>query len=319
MNKIKVGIIGASGYTGSELLRLLLLHPQAEIAFAYSRTHAGKPVTSVFPDLLGLCQLDFTDQPTLNPDVVFLCVAHGETQGILEKFPFDAKVKIIDLSRDNRYAPNSSYVYGLPELNREKIRTAQYIANPGCFATAVQLGLLPLAQHKLLPRHIHVHAITGSTGAGMSLSETSHFSNRHSNVSVYNVFEHPHVSEIQSGLNQMSAASELLFIPQRGPFTRGIMASISMVLDHDKPVFPLFESYYSDHPFTYTTEQSVSLKQVVNTNKCLLNIIQKKDKVSIITFIDNLMKGASGQAVQNMNLMFGLNEVTGLQLKPNIY
>lgn len=310
MNKNKIGIIGGAGYTAGELLRILLFHPEVEISFVHSKSQAGKPVISIHTDLLGDTDLTFCDEIT-NADVVFLCAGHGESKKILAENPSLLQSKIIDLSADYR-DQSAGFVYGLPEWQREKIKSAKYIANPGCFATSIELGLLPLANEGLIKDEVHVSAITGSTGAGQSLSATSHFTWRNNNVSIYKAFTHQHLTEIGMVLNQ----PKVNFIPYRGNFTRGIMANIYTKyegsIDHAKA---LYKNYYQNHPFTHISDQPVDLKQVVNTNKCMISLEKNGDNLLITSIIDNLTKGASGQAIQNMNLMFGLEENTGLRLK----
>jgi len=321
--KIKVGIIGGAGYTGGELIRILLNHPNAEIAYVHSKSSAGKPLHSVHTDLIGETDLHFTGDltPPLGaggPDVVFLCVGHGEAKGFVAENPTILQSKVIDLSQDFRDESNG-FIYGLPELNRERIRKAQYIANPGCFATAIQLALLPLAQNGLLQNDVHISAITGSTGAGQKLTNTVHFTWRNNNISVYKAFTHQHLKEIRQSLTQLQAgfAQKIHFIPYRGNFTRGILASVYMTfagtLDEAKKYYT---DFYQNHPFTHVTDSEVDVKLVTNTNKCLLYLEKHDDQLLITSVIDNLTKGASGQAVQNMNLLFGLDEKAGLHLKP---
>lgn len=320
---IKAGIIGGAGYTGGEMLRILVNHPQVEIAFVNSSSNAGNLISDVHTDLFGDTDLKFTDQILQDIDVLFLCVGHGDAKKFLEANPVNEKVKIIDLSQDFRLAQNSqlatrSFVYGLPELNKEKIQSAKNIANPGCFATCIQMGLLPLASKGLLQSEVHINATTGSTGAGQSLSKTSHFSWRNNNLSIYKAFEHQHLNEIDESLTQLQGEVKeaLNFIPQRGDFTRGILAAMYIESDlTEEAAYELYESYYASHPFTHVSRKNIDLKQVVNTNKCLIHLEKHGNKLFIISIIDNLLKGASGQAVQNMNLMFGLEETVGLKLK----
>lgn len=323
MNRIKAGIIGASGYTGSELLRLLLLHPNVDLTLAYSRSKAGLRVEDVFRDLSGDTDLQFTNrfESTRIPDVLFLCLGHGESAAWLQKHSVPESCLLIDLSQDFRLHTNASgFVYGLPEINREHIRRARRVANPGCFATAIQLALLPLAENGLLQTEVHIQAITGSTGAGQSLSETSHFSWRQSNLSVYKAFRHQHLSEIKQSLGRNNAVPEITLIPQRGPFARGIMANAVMSCNRSlEQITALFQDYYREHPFVFAGTADIDLKQVINTNKCLLQLQQSGDKLLISAVIDNLLKGASGQAVQNMNLMAGFEEKEGLALKAVAY
>ena len=316
LNKIKAGIAGSAGYTGGELIRILLNHSQAEIVFAHSKSNAGKLISDVHTDLVGETYLKFSKKIADDIDVLFMCVGHGEAKKILSENTIDPGIKIIDLSQDHRLDPG--FVYGLPELNHEKIKPAGKIANPGCFATAIQLALLPLAKNNLLKDDIHVSATTGSTGAGQSLSETSHFSWRQNNLGVYKAFTHQHLEEINRGLKslQKEFSQEINFIPYRGSFTRGILASVythcDVTLDEAKT---LFKNHYKPHPFVSVSETNIDLKQVVNTNKCLLYLEKHKNKLLVVSTIDNLLKGASGQAVQNMNLIFGIEETEGLKLK----
>lgn len=319
MNKIKVGIVGGAGYTGGELLRILINHPKVDIVFVNSNSNAGNPVYSVHSDLFGDTDLQFTDELSQQIDVLFLCVGHGAARKFLEANPVNESIRIIDLSQDYRLkAKAENFVYGLPELQRDRIKTAQHIANPGCFATAIQLGLLPLAAAGLLDSEIHINATTGSTGAGQSLSSTSHFSWRNNNLSIYKAFEHQHLHEIGESLLQLQPRFDqaINFIPQRGAFTRGILVStyVESALSIED-AYKLYDNYYKDHPFTHVSAQNIDLKQVVNTNKALVHLEKHGDKLMIISIIDNLLKGASGQAVQNMNLLFGLEETTGLRLK----
>jgi N-acetyl-gamma-glutamyl-phosphate reductase len=316
MNKINIGIIGGAGYTGGELLRLLLNHPNVVIDFVHSRSQVGKFVYNIHTDLLGETDLKFTQEINLNIDVVFLCLGHGEANIILAQNKFASHTKIIDLSQDNRIA-NNDFVYGLPELNKDAIKNAKYIANPGCFATAIQLALLPLAASNLLTSAIHINATTGSTGAGQSLGETSHFSWRQNNLSVYKAFTHQHLLEINQTLQSLqNNTGEIVFIPQRGAFARGILATVvvetNKTLEEAKSIF---NTYYSEAPFVFVSENNIDLKQVVNTNKCFLYIEQQGNFICIVSIIDNLLKGAVGQALQNMNIMYGLEETTGLKLK----
>ena len=320
---IKAGIIGGAGYTGGEMLRILVNHPQVAIAFVNSSSNAGNLVSDVHTDLFGDTDLKFTDQILQDIDVLFLCVGHGDAKKFLDANPINEKIKIIDLSQDFRLAQNSqlaarNFIYGLPELNKDKIASAKNVANPGCFATCIQLGLLPLASKGLLQSEVHINATTGSTGAGQSLSKTSHFSWRNNNLSVYKAFEHQHLNEIGESLVQLQGEVKeaLNFIPQRGDFTRGILAAMYIESDlTEEEAYELYESYYASHPFTHVSRKNIDLKQVVNTNKCLIHLEKHGNKLFIISIIDNLLKGASGQAVQNMNLMFGLDETAGLKLK----
>ncbi len=321
MQKINVGIVGGAGYTGGELIRLLIHHPYVSVSFIHSRSNAGKSVTSVHADLVGETNLRFTGELSNDVDVVFLCVGHGEAKKFLEDKSFADNVKIIDLSQDFRLTENSklqtkNFIYGLPELNKEKIQSANYVANPGCFATAIQLGLLPLAKAGLL-NEVHTTGITGSTGAGQSLSTTSHFSWRANNIQAYKTLTHQHLKEINQSVNQLQSKSiELNFIPWRGDFTRGIF--ISSTINCEEPLeklVKLYEDFYADAAFTFLSQDEIYLKQVVNTNKCVIQLEKVGTKLVIHSAIDNLLKGASGQAVQNMNLMFGIEEKAGLNLK----
>jgi N-acetyl-gamma-glutamyl-phosphate reductase len=322
-DKIKVGIAGAAGYTGGELIRILINHPNADIVCVHSNSNAGNLVTDVHTDLFGDTDLKFTNQLEHDMDVLFLCVGHGAAKKFLDTHEISPEVKIVDLSQDFRLNENSVYdgrefVYGLPELKREEIIQANNIANPGCFATCIQLGLLPLASKGLLRDDVHIQAATGSTGAGQGLSATSHFSWRNNNLSVYKAFEHQHLHEIGESLTRLQPGFDhaLNFIPQRGNFTRGILASMytqtGISLDD---AYELYESFFADHPFTHVSRKNIDLKQVVNTNKCLIHLQKHADKIFIISITDNLLKGASGQAVQNMNLLFGLEETAGIKLK----
>ena len=321
MEKIKVGIFGGAGYTGGELLRILINHLAVEVVFVHSKSSAGQNIAAIHTDLLGDTDLQFTDTISSDIDVVFLCVGHGEAVKLRSQYQFAKSVKCIDLSQDHRLA-HADFVYGLPELNRAQIKTAQNIANPGCFATCIQLALLPLAANNLLQHDIHISATTGSTGAGQALTATSQFSWRQNNLSSYKVFEHQHLAEITQSLLQMQAgfSSEINFIPHRGSFTRGIFATLYTECTLDLPtILQQYQDFYATHPFVHISAQSIDLKQVVNTNKCLLHITKHKNKVVITSCIDNLLKGASGQAVQNMNLLFGLDEREGLRLKANYF
>ncbi|GAB2530366.1 N-acetyl-gamma-glutamyl-phosphate reductase [Rufibacter soli] len=322
-NKIRVGIVGGAGYTGGELLRLLVHHPHTDIRFVHSNSQAGKPVTATHTDLVGDTELVFTNELGTDVDVLFLCVGHGDARKFLDANPLPDTVKIIDLSQDFRLAAKSSlgnraFMYGLPELNREQIKTAANVANPGCFATAIQLALLPLAQNGALPAEVHVSGITGSTGAGQKLAETSHFSWRNNNISSYKVFGHQHLLEITESLQALQGDLDtaIRFVPYRGNFSRGILCTTYLTSDLSlEEAQQLFRQFYEGHPYTILTDSNPDLKQVVNTNKCLLYIEKHNDQLVITSLIDNLLKGASGQAVQNMNLLFGLEERAGLQLK----
>ncbi|MCO6492463.1 MAG: N-acetyl-gamma-glutamyl-phosphate reductase [Phaeodactylibacter sp.] len=317
---IKVGIVGGAGYTAGELLRILLFHPEAEVVFVQSSSQAGKLVTDVHTDLLGDTFLPFILDPDFGAvDVIFLCRGHGKSKAFLAAYELPESLSIIDLSADYRLDSDThEFVYGLPELNKDAIRLAQYVANPGCFATAIQLALLPLAKLGLLEDHVHIHAITGSTGAGQEPTPTSHFSWRNNNVSIYKAFQHQHLAEIRQSILQLQPnfSKGLNFLPVRGNFTRGIFASIYMYSElNEEKLKEVYESYYQDEPFVVISEQNPDLKQVVNTNKAILHLEKHEGKILIISMIDNLLKGASGQAVQNMNLMFGLEETSGLWVK----
>ncbi len=321
--RVSAGIIGGAGYTGGEMLRILINHPNVDIAFVHSTSNAGKHVYDVHTDLFGDTDLKFAAELAYNIDVLFLCVGHGDAKKFLEANPIPDHIKIIDLSQDFRLGQNAAiqnkkFVYGLPELNRDAIKSAQNIANPGCFATCLQLGLLPLASKGLIKSEVHVTATTGSTGAGQSLSPTSHFTWRNDNLSVYKAFEHQHLNEIGQSLKQLQPGLDqhISFIPYRGDFTRGIIASIYMDSDlSDADALKIYQQYYAGHAFTHVTSHNIDLKQIVNTNKCFIQVKKYGNKLLIISILDNLLKGASGQAVQNMNLMLGLDEKDGLRLK----
>lgn len=323
MKKIKVGIIGSAGYTGGELLRLLINHPHAEIVFAHSKSNAGKPIYTVHTDLIGESDLKFTNEFSQTVDVIFLCVGHGDAKKFLQENALSSSIKIIDLSQDFRlHSSAQDFIYGLVEMNREQIKKAHRIANPGCFATAIQLALLPLAAAQMLNNEIHVNAITGATGAGQSLSTSSHFSWRSNNISVYKAFSHQHLNEIGESLAylQNNFIPQIDFIPQRGDFSRGIFASVYLQSDlTEKEALILYKNYYKNHAFTFISDEEIHLKQVVNTNKCLLHLKKHGNKLAVFSVIDNLLKGASGQAVQNMNLLFDLEETTGLKLKASAF
>ena len=323
---ITAGIIGGSGYTGGELIRILLNHPATEIDFIYSTTRAGKKVTTAHADLLGITDVEFTNKVNLKVDVVFLCLGHGNSTAFLKKHHFSSHTKIIDLSNDFRLHADAEldgkkFIYGLPELNSIHIENAQYIANPGCFATAIQLALLPLAKAGLLNGEVHINAVTGSTGAGVSLSDTSHFSWRSNNASWYKPFTHQHLDEINESLRSLQdPMGNLFFLPNRGNFTRGILATsythFQGSLEEAKRVY---HDFYKNAVFTQLAEEPIHLKQVVNTNQCHVHLHKHKDVLLITSAIDNLLKGASGQAVQNMNLIFGLEEHLGLDLKAGVF
>lgn len=322
--KIQAGIIGGAGYTGGETVRLLLNHPQVELKFVQSRSQAGKPITSIHGDLVGETDLTFSadfDQPV---DVLFLCLSHGESKKLLSETTFPATTHIIDLGNDFRLGDSVSgreFVYGLPEFQREKITSAKNIANPGCFATAIQLGLLPLAKAGLL-KSVHTTGITGSTGAGQKLQDTTHFTWRANNISPYKTLTHQHLGEIQQTLRslQPAFADNVHFIPWRGDFTRGIF--VTSVLESNlslEEANQLYKDFYGSQPFTHVADNMIDMKQVVNTNKCLLHLEKVGNQLVIHSAIDNLVKGASGQAIQNMNLIFGFDETLGLKLKPIVF
>jgi len=321
-DKIRVGIIGGAGYTAGELLRIVIRHPFAEIVSVHSTSNGGKPIHSVHKDLFGETDLVFSSEYSFDCDVLFLCVGHGEAIKFLELNTVPEHVHIIDLSQDFRYVDNSDFIYGLPELYKtEIIKHQKHIANPGCFATAIQLALLPLANDNFLQSDIHITGITGSTGAGQSLSATSHYSWRSNNVQVYKPFTHQHNREITASLRHLQHGDipELLFIPVRGNFTRGIHASIVMKTPlSEDTLHTLFREYYQNHPFVHILETGLpDLKMVTNTNKCIIGLQYHNGSILIVSIIDNLIKGASGQAVQNMNLLFGLPETSGLLFKPS--
>ena len=331
---IKVGIIGGAGYTGGELIRLLIHHPGVSVSFIHSRSNAGKPVHYVHQDLLGDTELKFSGELNDDVDVLFLCLGHGESKKFLSENKIADKVNVIDLANDFRLSQSSklgtrNFIYGLPELNREQIKKANNVANPGCFATTIQLGLLPLAKEGLL-KEVYTTGITGSTGAGQSLTATSHFSWRENNIQAYKTLTHQHLGEIHQSLHQLQesfpgsppadGAGRLNFVPWRGDFTRGIFISSQLPCDLSLiELNKLYEDYYSGHPFTHITKEPVFLKQAVNTNKCIIQLEQVGSQLVVHSVADNLLKGASGQAVQNMNLMFDLNETAGLNLKANYF
>jgi N-acetyl-gamma-glutamyl-phosphate reductase len=330
MTKFNAGIIGGAGYTGGELIRVLLNHPGVETSFIHSRSNAGKPIQTIHQDLLGETALKFSGDITPledgSIDVVFLCLGHGESKKFLAENKIAARTRIIDLANDFRLQQQSShgdrkFIYGLPELNRKAIKTAQHIANPGCFATAIQLGLLPLAKAGML-KEIYTTGITGSTGAGQSLTGTSHFSWRANNVQAYKTLTHQHLGEIGESLLQLQPGAniDLSFVPWRGDFTRGIFASSTLNSDLSwEELNKIYVDFYKHEPFTYVSKDPIFLKQVVNTNKAIIQLEKAGSKLVVHSIIDNLLKGASGQAVQNMNLMFGLDETTGLKLKASYF
>ena len=318
---VRVGIIGGAGYTAGELLRILINHPDAQVVYIQSSSNAGNKISDVHKDLIGDTDLVFSSEYNFSGlDVIFLCMGHGKSKEFFESHQIPEQLKVIDLSHDFRLKRDGNdFVYGLPELNRDQIKNSKYIANPGCFATAIQLALLPLAASGFINDEIHVNAITGSTGAGQKPTETSHFSWRNNNLSAYKIFDHQHLGEINQSLNQLqpSYKPSLNFIPVRGNHTRGIYATaytkFEGTLDEAKKIF---SDYYSSHPFVFVVDENPDLKLVVNTNKCILYLEKHNDKLIVVSIADNLIKGASGQAVQNMNLMFGLDEKAGLNLKP---
>ena len=321
---VRVGILGAAGYTGGELIRLLLNHPEAEIVFANSERNAGNPVADVHEGLYGDTELCFTSEmPFDSVDVLFFCFGHGKSEAFLKEHSIPENVKIVDLAQDFRLeAPDHDYVYGLPEINKERIAKAQHVANPGCFATCIQLGLLPAASMGLIKGSVAVNAITGSTGAGQKATATTHFSWRNNNMSIYKAFTHQHVPEIRQSLRQVQGHldADIDFIPYRGDFSRGIFAT--GVLKTDRPLEEIVEAYksfYRDARFTHYVDKAIDMKQVVNTNKALVHCDKYGDKLLVTSTIDNLLKGAVGQAVQNMNIMFGLDEATGLNLKSSAF
>ena len=321
---VRVGILGAAGYTGGDLIRLLLNHPEAEIVFANSESNAGNPVADVHEGLYGDTELCFTSEmPFDSVDVVFFCFGHGKSEAFLKEHSIPENVKIVDLAQDFRLeAPDHDYVYGLPEINKERIAKAQHVANPGCFATCIQLGLLPAASMGLIKGSVAVNAITGSTGAGQKATATTHFSWRNNNMSIYKAFTHQHVPEIRQSLRQVQGHldADIDFIPYRGDFSRGIFAT--EVIKTDRPLEEIVEAYkafYRDARFTHYVDKAIDMKQVVNTNKALVHCDKYGDKLLVTSTIDNLLKGAVGQAVQNMNIMFGLDEATGLNLKSSAF
>lgn len=329
---IKIGILGAAGYTGGELIRLLVNHPEAEIIFANSESNAGNLVADVHEGLLGDTDLRFTDtMPFDEVDVVFFCFGHGKSEQFLQEHTIPEHVKIIDLAQDFRIAaPTHDYVYGLPEMHKEQISQCQHLANPGCFATCIQLGLLPLAKAGLLTHDVAVNAITGSTGAGQKPVSTTHFSWRTDNMSIYKVFTHQHLHEIRQSLTELQGSLEasIDFIPYRGDFARGIFCTEVVKFDGEEgtPTNPtaeqladMYRTFYADAAFTHYVDKALDLKQVVNTNKALVHVDKFGNKAVITCIIDNLLKGAVGQAVQNMNLMFGIDERSGLRLKANAF
>ncbi|MBQ7421566.1 MAG: N-acetyl-gamma-glutamyl-phosphate reductase [Prevotella sp.] len=334
---IRVGILGAAGYTGGELIRLLLSHPEAEIVFANSESNSGNLVSDVHEGLIGDTDLRFTDKlPFDKVDIVFFCFGHGKSAGFLQEHPLSSRIKIVDLAQDFRIKGNHDFVYGLPEIHRDAIAVASHVANPGCFATCVQLGLLPAAKMGLIDTDVAVNGITGSTGAGQKPSTTTHFSWRNNNISIYKAFSHQHLWEICQSLNEVrptdsptisspledsdSTAVSIDFIPYRGDFARGIFVTEVVKTHKDiEEIVEFYKYFYRDAAFTHYTDKAIDLKQVVNTNKCLVHCDKFGDKLLITAAIDNLLKGAVGQAVQNMNIMFGIEERAGLRLKASAF
>jgi len=319
-NKIKAGIVGGAGYTGGETIRLLLNHPGVALTFVHSRSNAGSPLYAVHPDLLGETDLKFAESLQHDVDVLFLCLGHGESRKFLQDNTLNSTVKVIDLSQDFRLGETASdraFVYGLPELNKSEIKKASNIANPGCFATALQLGVLPLAKAGILSE-VFSTGITGSTGAGQKLQDTTHFTWRANNISAYKTLTHQHLKEVNRSVKQLQPefTGPINFVPWRGDFTRGIF--VSSIIASDKSLVELtalYKDFFAQHPFTTVTSETVDLKQVINTNKCLIGLEKEGNKLVVHSAVDNLLKGASGQAVHNMNLMFGLEETSGLKLK----
>jgi len=320
---IRIGILGAAGYTGGELIRVLLGHSEANIIFANSESNAGNDVSAVHEGLIGETDLKFTDQmPFEEVDVVFFCFGHGKSEAFLKEHDIPASVKIIDLAQDFRIAGHHDFIYGLPETHRERIRSACHLANPGCFATCIQLALLPALQHRLIEGDIYVNGVTGSTGAGQKPGSTTHFSWRTDNVSLYKTFTHQHLLEINQTVQELAPGykGRILFVPQRGCFARGIyVTAVAKCSASAEEVRDAYAAYYRDAAFTHFVTTSPDMKQVVNTNKALVYVERFNDQLLMVATIDNLLKGASGQAVQNMNLMFGLDEHTGLRLKASAF
>jgi len=324
---LEIGIIGGAGYTAGELIRLLLNHPKANINFVYSTSNAGNKLHKVHKDLIGSTEISFTSQINTKVDTLFLCLGHGNSTTFLENNNFSKNTKIIDLSNDfrllaDKYLGGKDFVYGLPELDKTVIKTAKYIANPGCFATALQLAILPLAAKGLLNNDIHINAVTGATGAGTSLSATTHFTYRDNNFSHYKAFNHQHLGEINQTVNQLQANfnAEINFVPNRGNFSRGIFATTYTKYDGSlDDAVKIYKEYYKDAAFTFVSDEEIHLKQVINTNKCLIHLAKHGTKLLITSTIDNLLKGASGQAVQNLNLMYDFEETLGLNLKASYF
>lgn len=324
---LEVGIIGGAGYTAGELIRLLLNHPKTNINFVFSTSNAGNKLYKVHQDLIGATEISFSSEINADVDVLFLCLGHGNSTAFLQKNSFSKNTKIIDLSNDFRLIADKifegkEFVYGLPEFNKKAIQSANYIANPGCFATALQLAILPLASNGLLKNDVHINAVTGATGAGTSLSATTHFTWRDNNFSHYKAFNHQHLGEINQTVHQLQSdfKSEINFMPNRGDFSRGIFATTYTKFDKSlEEAIKMYKVYYKDAAFTFVTNHNLFLKQVVNTNNCFIQLEKHGDKLLITSMIDNLLKGASGQAIQNMNLMCGIQEDTGLKLKANYF
>ena len=324
---LEVGIIGGAGYTAGELIRLLLNHPNTNINFVYSTSNAGNKLYKVHQDLIGSTEICFADTINTNIDVLFLCLGHGNSTKFLKENSFSSDTKIIDLSNDfrlnaDKVLDKKEFVYGLPELQKEQIKSAKYIANPGCFATALQLAILPLAANNLLQNDVHINAVTGATGAGTSLSETTHFTYRDNNFSHYKAFTHQHLGEINQTVKQLQSDfnSEINFMPNRGNFSRGIFATTYTKFKGSlNDVKKLYKEYYKDAAFTFVSDDDIHMKQVVNTNKCIIHLAKHDNKLLITSVIDNLLKGASGQAIQNMNLMYNFEETLGLNLKANYF
>lgn len=324
---LEVGIIGGAGYTAGELIRLLLNHPETNINFVYSTSNADNKIYKVHQDLLGATEISFTHKINPKVDVLFLCLGHGNSTAFLQKNTFSENTNIIDLSNDFRLTTDKNFegkefVYGLPELQKEAIQSAKHIANPGCFATALQLAILPLAANNALQNDVHINAVTGATGAGTSLSATTHFTYRDNNFSHYKAFSHQHLGEINQTVQQLQTNfnSEINFVPNRGNFSRGIFATTYTKFEGSiKEAKKMYKEYYEDAAFTFVSDSDVHLKQVVNTNKCFIHLIKHNNKLLVTSVIDNLLKGASGQAIQNMNLMYGFEETLGLNLKANYF
>lgn len=323
MTKIRAAIAGGTGYTAGELIRILINHPEIEISSILSTSSVGTSISTIHRDLFGETDMKFTDK-LMNPDVLFLCLGHGLSREFIDSHTINEKCKIIDLGNDFRLSSNykeRDYIYGLCELNHKEIAKSSSVANPGCFATAIQLGIIPLCTNDMIKDDVHVHAVTGSTGAGKKLTDTGQFSYRTSNFSVYKPFTHQHLDEINKTVFAVSGKSpQINFVPMRGDFTRGIFTSIYTKCNYtaDK-IVEMYKEYYATSPFVHISEEPISLKEVINTNKCLIHIEFHNGYIHITTIIDNLIKGASGQAIQNMNLMFGLEENTGLKLKPTAF